>query len=355
MSHKPVSISLLLLIASSTLVVLPAKADFSFGKTFDRVGDWATQAADKYAKVVDITDKNSDYRRILRNVDITNPNSPACNALRNGGDEAGNAAMSSGNPKAAAAGQAILIAKKTCGNPPTTQAGKDAAEQSIAAAYNIQLQIEQAKIEGDVKKTQILEDAKLKITQLQESGQTDRTRIVEENALKIALSHDATEVREAEIHLQEIQSNNWANVEMNRNNNTTDLNKTIVGKGGDIVLGVFGLIQNNQNNKKEIEIAKLKAEVERQKIENEKMRLQQQSSSALPYYVKLVGTPINPVTNSDITMLTKVFAGLDKNPQPTSCDSNPESYVTLKYGAVFAFCASPNNFFEPGSSYTIRQ
>jgi hypothetical protein len=381
MKIKLLAIGLTFSTFSTLFSVLPAFA----GKS------WYYVLGDKVAKVGDVTDKNSDARRILRNVDITNPNSPACNSLRNGGDDAANMATKSGTAQGAAIGQGITLAKKVCGNPPKTQADIDAAEQSILAVAQVQLQIEQARIDGDVKKTQILEDAKVKITQLQESGQTERTRIVEENALKIALSQDATEIREAELHLEEIQSNNWAAVEMNHDNNTTEVKTTVIKGGVDLVKTLFqtGSEKREQKRKEkesedQVRIAQINAETDRLRIAADLQAKQiavntqpqqpyypqqpvypQQGNIPisypvangqvfLPYYAKVIGQLYAPVSTNDVNMLSNVMSQLEGKPQPTSCQANPASYVTYKYGGVFALCAAPDNFHAPGSSYKVQ-
>jgi hypothetical protein len=75
----------------------------------------------------------------------------------------------------------------------------------------------------------------------------------------------------------------------------------------------------------------------------------------LPYYAKLMSNPITPITTADIAALANVFSQLEGKPQPTSCQANPASYVTYKYGGVFALCAAPDNFHTPGSVYKVSQ
>jgi hypothetical protein len=80
----------------------------------------------------------------------------------------------------------------------------------------------------------------------------------------------------------------------------------------------------------------------------------QPQTFGLPYYVKLIGTPVTPISIADISTLANVFTQLEGKPQPTNCQANPASYVTYKYGGVFALCAAPDNFHAPGSTYKVQ-
>lgn len=207
-----------IIVIPATVVCLSISSSFlaspAYSSALKKLGNYFNEAGSKFANVVDVTDKNSDARRILRNLDITNSNSPACNTLRTGGDDVSAAAASSGNPKAMAAAAAIQVAKKICGK--AAQGGSvnsDDAEIDMAVMYQTQLAIEQARLNNDFEKAKLLESSKLKIEQLQQQGQTDRVKIVQENLLAITLSNNQKEITLGEQNLRAVESNNWAIVE----------------------------------------------------------------------------------------------------------------------------------------------
>lgn len=252
----------LLVFSYSYISILPAKAGF-----WDKVGDYINNAGDKIAKVADVTDKNSDARRILRNMDIANPNSPACNSLRNGGDDASAAAASTG-PKGMAVATAITTAKKICGN---AAAGKpinsDQAEIDMAVMYQTQLAIEKAKQNGQTERVKVLENSKIKLEELQQKGDTERTRIVQENLLAITLSNNQKDIILGEQNLRAIESNNWTALEQV---------KTITwGNIATVGLSTLGdIIKSRNQTSSQNEIEKRRAENEAKRIENETKKIE---------------------------------------------------------------------------------
>jgi hypothetical protein len=254
------------------LFIFPTQAH---ANGLNRLGNYFVQSGDKIAKVVDITDKNSDARRILRRIDVSNPNSPACNVLRTGGDDVSSAAATTG-PKGMAVAAAIQTAKKICGKAAQGKiVDSEQAEIDMAVMYQTQLAIEQAKQSGQTDRVRILEASKFKLEQLQQDGETERTKIVQNNLLAITLSNNETQVKLGEQNLQAIESNNWKSVRIEEIKTNGNVTETIITTGA----GLLGTILappsrpaeiNAETERKrieaEIEIAKINAETERQRI-----------------------------------------------------------------------------------------
>jgi hypothetical protein len=265
------------------LFIFPTQAH---ANPFARLGNYFVQSGDKIAKVGDITDKNSDARRILRQMDISNPNSPTCNVLRTGGDDVSSAAATSG-PKGMAVAAAIQTAKKICGNAAQGKiVDSEQAEIDMAVMYQTQLAIEQAKQSGQTERVRILEASKFKLEQLQQDGETERTKIVQSNLLAITLSNNETQVKLGEQNLQAIESNNWARVKQTDINAQAQIEIAKIQTNGSVdqvlIQAGSGLlttliappsreeeIRAETERKRiaaEIEIAKINAETERQRI-----------------------------------------------------------------------------------------
>jgi hypothetical protein len=227
------------------LSVSPARAGW--------FSDKINQFGDKIAKVVDITDKNSDARRILRSLDVTDPNSPACKTLRNGGDEVAGAAAAAG-PKGMAVATVITTAKKICGNAASGKAiSPEQAEVDMAVMYQTQLAIEQAKQNGQTERVKILESTKIELEKLQQNGQTERVKIVQDNLLATTLSNNQTQIALGEQNLKAIESGNWTELEKVKTTVWGGVVQTGVQKLGDI-------LQGGQQTSAQVEIERIRKE-----------------------------------------------------------------------------------------------
>jgi hypothetical protein len=252
-------------VATSTLFAISfcIHAGHAQAGFFDKIGDFINNAGDKIAKVADITDKNSDARRIFRNLDVTNPNSPACNTLRSGGSDIAAASASAG-PKGIAVASAITTAQKICGNAAQGKSSSpDEAEVDIAIAYQTQFAIEKARLDNDLEKVKLLESGKIKMEELRQNGETKRVEIVQQNLLAITLSNNETQIKLGEQNLRAVESNNWAVVEVQRIKKDT----TLIETGITVLSNLFG-------GNPQVQVARIEAETERKRIDNERLRLE---------------------------------------------------------------------------------
>jgi hypothetical protein len=228
MKYKNLAIPILSVIYSG-LSVSPVRAGWLSDKFYEYT--------DKAAKVTDITDKNSDARRILRSLDVTNPESSACKVLRAGGDDVAAASANAG-PKGMAVATVITTAKKICGNAASGKAtDPNQAEIDMAVMYQTQLAIEQAKQNGQTERVKILESTKIELEKLQQNGQTERVKIVQDNLLAITLSNNQTQIALGEQNLKAIESGNWTAVQIANSNNTTTVVTKVVDKVVEVIIG----------------------------------------------------------------------------------------------------------------------
>jgi hypothetical protein len=358
-------------IYSSFLSILPVSA----GEFWDRVGNYVNESGNKIAKVADITDRNSDARRILRNMDISNPNSPSCNVLRNGGDDTSAAAATAGS-KGMAAAAAIQTAKKICGNAAQGKAiNSDQAEIDMAVIYQTQLSIEQTKQSGDTERVRILEASKLKLEELQQNGETERTKIVQENLLAITLSNNQTQIALGEQNLRAIESNNWASIQRQKIQMWESIATTGIGVFGDIIRSGDRKSVDKDTNKTAIEIEKIRAEkeIKLKELELKQKELGEKNNSLqnkvttiedssnrlrenLSISVSLVEDSVDYIQNSstldivlpNITEMQEIKSiyrqyGL----RPASCKEN---VAKLRIGSLF-LCMQPTFMYEAGRVY----
>jgi hypothetical protein len=358
-------------LSSSFLSILPASA----GDFWDRVGNYINESGNKIAKVADITDKNSDARRILRNMDISNPNSPSCNVLRNGGDDVSSAAATTG-PKGMAVAAAIQTAKKICGNAAQGKAiSSDQAEIDMAVMYQTQLAIEQAKQSGETERVRILEASKLKLEELQQNGETERTKIVQENLLAITLSNNQTQIALGEQNLRAIESNNWASIQRQKIQMWEGIATTGIDVFGKIIQSGNRKSVDKDTNKTAIEIEKIRMEKE---IRLKELELKQKELEARSNPIQNQVVPIENTSNrlrEDVpasVSLTDAFADAIQDSstlamitpnttemqeiktiyrqyglRPTSCKGN---VAKLRVGSLF-LCMQPTLMYEAGHTY----
>jgi hypothetical protein len=254
MKYKNLAIPILSVIYSG-LSVSPVRAGWLSDKFYEYT--------DKAAKVTDITDKNSDARRILRSLDVTNPESSACKVLRAGGDDVAAASANAG-PKGMAVATVITTAKKICGNAASGKAtDPNQAEIDMAVMYQTQLAIEQAKQNGQTERVKILESTKIKLEEFQQNGQTERVRIVQDTLLATTLSNNQTQIALGEQNLRAIESGNWTELEKVKTTVWGDVVQTGFQTVGEILRG--GQQTSTQvrveeiKKERDIEIAKIKA------------------------------------------------------------------------------------------------
>jgi len=171
------------------------------------------KVADKFstaAKKLDPTDKKSAIRGVLRELDISNPNSETCKAVMTDGAEfVGKAASSSSNPYAMAAGTAISISRAMCSKPARNNnvaASEDAAAEAIAASYTAAVKIKELEVKGKIEEARIIQASLVEMTKVKSAAEVEKIRIGLQAAIvkadadvKIEELRQQGRVKEAEI------------------------------------------------------------------------------------------------------------------------------------------------------------
>ncbi len=191
--------SVLLLIAialgGGTCLISPKAA---YAKDFwDKVGD-------ALAPAVDITDKRSAVRRVLREADVTSPGSAACRGIKT--DGAGKAAEAVSSAKGApGAGTAIVsILQGTCSKPAGSQgtAQEESLAQAVAIEWDARVKIAALEAQNKVEEVRLIQNALVKMAEAREKGATDRTQIYYDALVKMTQAKVDGEVEKARINLQ---------------------------------------------------------------------------------------------------------------------------------------------------------
>ena len=191
------SVFLLLTIAlgGGTCLISPEAA---YAKDFwDKVGD-------ALAPAVDITDKRSAVRRVLREADVTSPGSAACRGIKTDGAGKAAEAVSSANGAPGAGTAIVSILQGTCSKPAGSQ-GSDQEEslaQAVAIEWDARVKIAALEAQNKVEEVRLIQNALVKMEEAREKGATDRTQIYYDALVKMTQAKVDGEVEKARINLQ---------------------------------------------------------------------------------------------------------------------------------------------------------
>ncbi len=157
-------------------------------------------------KDLDITDRRSGIRRVLREADFTSPSSALCRGIKTGGATvaAESVATAYGAPGAGTA--AISILTGTCTKPNSVNKIEIAQDLSkaIEAEWSARVKIRQLEIEGKVEEAKAVQNALIKIEKARQSGQTKRLEIYMNALVKINQARTDAEIEKANIELRAV-------------------------------------------------------------------------------------------------------------------------------------------------------
>ncbi|HEY9701912.1 MAG TPA: hypothetical protein V6C58_05680 [Allocoleopsis sp.] len=289
-----------LIINAIAPLILPQKAEADI---WDSVGKIVNKVGDTLAPIVDVTDKRSAARRILREFDVTSPNSAACRAIKTEG--AGKIAETISTAyKAPGAGTAIIsVLQGTCtrsggGN---NQKEADQAADAMADAWNSAVEMKRLEVEGKTEQTRIIQNSLVEITKAQTAADVEKARInlaavtARANAdVKIEALRQQGRKEEAEILSNQVQKieelkqkgatervkletenllamtkeNNAVKLrelDLNASIKRQELTNSLIGQGIGAILGYFNskaeLEKEREITKREIEQKKLDLEI----------------------------------------------------------------------------------------------
>jgi hypothetical protein len=314
--YTKINYRVVLLIAINALltanVLFPQAAHAGF---LDKVADKFSTAAKK----LDPTDKKSAVRGVLRELDISNPNSETCKAVMTDGAEfVGKAASSSSNPYAMAAGTAISISRAMCSKPVNNgnvAASEDAAAEAIAASYTAAVKMKELEVQGKIEEARIIQASLVEMTKVQSAAEVEKIRIGLQAAIvkadadvKIEELRQQGRVKEAEILATALQRQTEAQqngltervkietetllaltkannevrlreIDLNAALKRRELTNNLIGQGLDAILKHF---LNKGELEKEREITKREIELKKIDLEIAKVNAGQTPNSQLP-------------------------------------------------------------------------